>query len=157
MCLKRVSTILFVFFVTILMIGLEKSFSQEEVANKLLEIRERLKTEELSSKVNLDDFDEMTDFVLGKKKEKSDTSWVRNLFVPLVQQKRMETGSDDNGESKEGLKVKGVAIIGKTAFALIGDQIVQEGEIIDGMTVTRIEIDKVTLRENREEKMLYID
>lgn len=133
------------------------SCQEEEAAKKLREIRERLKAEELSSKVNSDDLAKMTDLILPQKK-KLDTSWVRNLFLPLLQQQKgMEIDLEGKGESEKHLELKGIVMVGKTAYALIDDEIVGENEFIDGMKVEKIEMGKVILKKDKQEKVLYLD
>ena len=158
MCLKRVKGIISLLLGVILALDFGSASSQEEdVAKKLREIREQFKTQDISSKVNLDDLAEMTDFILGQEKGESDISWVRNLFSTLLQKQGSKADFDGEKGLEGDLKLRGVVVMGETACALIDDKIVKQGEMINDMKVEKIEMGKVILKKDKQEKTLYLD
>ena len=158
MCSKKAKYILFLLLLMVLVFDFKIAYSQQEdIAKKLKEIREQLKAKELSSKVNLDDFDEMADFILSQEKESIDTGWVRNLFLPLLQKQGTNVSLDVKGELKLELRLRGIVMMDERAYALIGDEILKEGEMIDDMRVEKIEMGRVILKKGEQEELLYVD
>lgn len=65
-------------------------------------------------------------------------NWGRDPFV------QVRRGQVD-AAAVSGFKLGGISVRGNDCYALINSQIVREGDIIGGMTITRIEREKVIL------------
>ena len=99
----------------------------------------------------------MADFILSQEKESIDTGWVRNLFLPLLQKQGTNVSLDVKGELKLDLRLRGIVMMDERAYALIGDEILKEGEMIDDMRVEKIEMGRVILKKGEQEELLYVD
>jgi hypothetical protein len=68
-------------------------------------------------------------------------NWGRDPFI------QMRRNLDDE-QALSNLKLSGLSIRGSDRYAIINSQILRVGDTVEGMTITKIEQDKVTLHRN---------
>ncbi len=104
----------------------------------------------------------LLDRLMMEKESVSSVAWERNIFNPRVKKPPVVLSSDpveykkDNTIRQEPV-LTGIVISGEIALALFGDREVREGEMIGGMQVLRITVEKVVLMSERGEREIFIE
>ena len=135
-------------------------FSFTPIESTQYNVKKIIKEEEIKGDVDLDQFRRNLDFILDSEKKQTDLTWGRNPFEkPPKLRESKSTANMEEARSfvSSPLKLNGVIIKGKEAWAIIDENVVKVGDDISGRIVEKIEMGKVILRSGQTEEVLILD
>jgi|GEM_PF-5819353 len=97
------------------------------------------------------------DSSLAEVRQKPDERWARNLFEPVSKRRRMKKKKTEKRREESLPHLTSIMMNKKNSYAILDNQIVQVGDVVENMKVTKIEMGKVTLRSGDQTIILTMD
>jgi ribosome-associated protein YbcJ (S4-like RNA binding protein) len=147
-----------ILFLVVLILFLLFSFAPIESTQ--FNVKKIIKQEKIKGDVDLDKFHRNLDFILNSEKKHDSLTWGKNPFekpAKLWGKKSEMSREKSKSFVSSPLKLNGVIIKGKEAWAIIDENVVKVGDNISGRTVEKIEMGKVILRSGQTEEVLILD
>ena len=145
-----------ILFVLVLILSLLFSFTSIESAQ--WNVKKIIQEKEIKGDLDLNKFRKNLDFILDLETKASYVTWGRNPFeLPA----KLWSGKSEMGQaetkSSVSLKLNGVMIKGKEAWAIIDGNVTKVGDHISGWVVEKIEMGKVVIRSGQTQEVLLLD
>lgn len=94
---------------------------------------------------------------LAEVRQKPDERWARNLFEPVSKRRRMKKKKTEKRREESLPHLTSIMVKKWKGYAILDNQIVQVGDMVKNMKVTKIEMGKVTLRSDDRTIILTVD
>ena len=147
-----------ILFILVLILSLLFSFTSIESAQ--WNVKKIIQEKEIKGDLDLNKFRKNLDFILDLETRASYVTWGRNPFeLPA----KLWSGKSEMGQKETknsvsaSLKLNGVMIKGKEAWAIIDGNVTQVGDLVSGWVVEKIEMGKVVLRSGQTQEVLLLD
>ncbi len=97
------------------------------------------------------------DSSLAEIRQMPDERWAQNFFKPVIKRRRMTTRETKRQKEESLPHLTSIMVKKWKGYAILDNQIVQVGDMVKNMKVTKIEMGKVTLRSDDRTIILTVD
>ncbi len=138
------------------LVSLPLSLRQTKLMEYVAEIES---SPESSEEELLDVFDLISelDSGLGDVRKKPDEKWARNLFKPVTKRSTITKKKSEKQMKGPLPQLTSIMVNQDGCYAILDNQIVQTGDVVKNMKVTKIEMGKVTLGSGDQTFVLTVD